>query len=80
MTQVDPARPPKEVRDDTLQGMLCVDTSGNPRIPILMEMVGAMSRAVDPQQVLRIFSSRIEELYGPATAGFVGLQPEYPRE
>ncbi len=65
MTQVDPARPPKEVRDDTLQGMLCVDTSGNPRIPILMEMVGAMSRASEPQEVLRIFSSRIEALYGP---------------
>ena len=71
MTQVDPARPPKEVRDDTLQGMLCVDTSGNPRIPILMEMVGAMSRATEPQEVLRIFSSRIEALYGPR--GYVSL-------
>ena len=71
MTQVDPVTSPKAARDEALAGMLCVDTSGNPRIPILMEMVGAMSRAVDPKEVLRIFSSRIEELYGPR--GYVSL-------
>ncbi len=71
MTQADPVTSPKASRDEALAGMLCVDTSGNPRIPILMEMVGAMSRAVDPKEVLRIFSSRIEELYGPR--GYVSL-------
>ncbi len=54
-----------------------VDTSGSARIPLLMEMVGALSQAKGPQEVLRVFSSR-EELYGPR--GYVslsirGLQP-----
>ena len=47
-----------------------VDISGNPRIPVLMDMVGALSQAKGPQEVLRVFSSR-EELYGPR--GYVSL-------
>ncbi|MHC4588002.1 MAG: hypothetical protein ACYTAQ_01395, partial [Planctomycetota bacterium] len=58
-----------------------VDTSGNPRIPVLMEMVGALSRARGPRDVLKVFSSR-EELYGPR--GYVsvstrGLPPGHYR-
>ncbi len=62
---------PKVHREAALAGMRCVDTSGNPRIPVLMEMVGALSRAVDPQEVLRVFSTRIEGLYAPQ--GYVSL-------
>ncbi|MHC4415177.1 MAG: PP2C family protein-serine/threonine phosphatase [Planctomycetota bacterium] len=51
--------------------MRCVDTSGSHRIPVLMEMVGALSRAVEPQEVLRVFSQRSEELYGPR--GYVSI-------
>ena len=46
------AAPPRE---EVLAGMACVDTSGNPRIPMLMEMVGALSRAREPADVLRTF-------------------------
>jgi len=52
-------------------GMQCVDTSGNPRIPILMEMVGAISRAKDPQEVLREFSNGLSRLQ--AIEGYVSL-------
>lgn len=72
MTQVDPAIPPATVdRDETLSGMLCVDTSGNPRIPMLMEMVAALSRASEPQEVLRIYSQKFEELFG--LRGYVSI-------
>lgn len=47
-----------------------IDTSGNPRIPVLMEMVGALSEARGPREVLRAFSNR-EELYGPR--GYVSI-------
>ena len=50
--------------DDHPRGMACVDTSANPRIPILMEMVGALSRATSPQQVLKEFSAGIQQLHG----------------
>lgn len=43
-------------------GMACVDTSGNARIPVLMEMVGAISRARDPGEVLREFASGLHRL------------------
>ncbi len=42
-----------------------VDTSGNPRIGILMEIAAALSRAVEPREVLQVFSQRGRELYGP---------------
>lgn len=43
------------VTSSYLAGMACLDTSGNPRIPILMQMVGAISRAETPQQVQLAF-------------------------
>ena len=58
--------------------MRCVDTSHNPRIPILMEMVGALSRANDPHQVLRAFADGFARLNGPVgyvTLSVRGLQP-----
>ncbi len=54
-----------------------IDTSGNPRIPVLMGMVGALSEAEGPQDVLKAFSNR-EELYGPrgyASVSIRGLPP-----
>ena len=72
MTQVEPVMPPSSAdRDETLSGMLCVDTSGNPRIPLLMEMVAALSRASEPKEVLRIFSQQIEGLFG--LRGYVSI-------
>lgn len=62
---------PKTGREENLGGMRCVDTSGNPRIPVLMEMVGALSRAVEPQEVLQVFSAHGEQLYGPR--GYISL-------
>ncbi len=50
--------------------MTRVDTSASVRIPLLMEMVGALSAAKGPQEVLRVFSNR-EELYWPR--GYVSL-------
>jgi sigma-B regulation protein RsbU (phosphoserine phosphatase) len=52
-------------------GMACVDTSGNPRIPMLMELVGALSRAIDPTEVLRVFSRGMGQIYGQR--GYVSL-------
>ncbi|MHC4946728.1 MAG: PP2C family protein-serine/threonine phosphatase [Planctomycetota bacterium] len=62
------AAPPRE---EVLAGMACVDTSGNPRIPMLMEMVGALSRAREPADVLRTFGAGMSRLYGPR--GYVSL-------
>ncbi len=71
MTQID-LRPSNVAgRESTFQGMRCVDTSGNPRIPILMEMVGELSRADDPIVVQRIFGDGLSRMYG--TAGYVSL-------
>jgi sigma-B regulation protein RsbU (phosphoserine phosphatase) len=57
-------------RDAAAPRLRRVDTSGNPRIPVLMEMVGALSLARGPREVLKVFSSR-EELYGPR--GYVSI-------
>ena len=51
--------------------MSCVDTSGNKRIPILMEMVGAISRATEPNEVLRVFGEGIRKLEG--SRGYISL-------
>ncbi len=69
MTSPDPATF-RAARDGRFPGLQRVDTSGNPRIPVLMEMVGALSRARGPRDVLKVFSSR-EELYGPR--GYVSI-------
>jgi sigma-B regulation protein RsbU (phosphoserine phosphatase) len=52
-------------------GMSCLDTSGSTRIPILMQMVAALSRADDPKQVLRAFADGFEQLYG--VQGYISL-------
>ncbi len=52
-------------------GMRCVDTSGNPRIPVLMEMVGALSRATDQYAVQDAFADGMSRLYGPT--GYLSL-------
>lgn len=51
--------------------MACVDTSRNPRIPILMEMVGALSRAKTPKDVLETFGRGLLALEGPR--GYISL-------
>lgn len=52
-------------------GMACLDTSGSTRIPVLMQMVAALSRAKDPKEVLRAFADGFEELYG--RQGYISL-------
>lgn len=52
-------------------GMTHVDTSSNPRLPILMDMVAAISRATEPQEVLRGFSIGMQRLDPPQ--GYVSL-------
>lgn len=54
-----------------LPKMRRVDTSNNPRIPILMEMVGDLSRATDAKEVLRVFGNGVQRLTGPR--GYVSL-------
>ncbi len=68
MSSADPV--PAAAPDGVFAGMRRIDTSGNPRIPVLMGMVGALSQAEGPGEVLRVFSNR-EELYGPR--GYVSL-------
>ncbi len=45
-------------------GMRTIDISGNSRIPILMETMGAVSRATDPEQVIDLFSQGMIRLNG----------------
>jgi sigma-B regulation protein RsbU (phosphoserine phosphatase) len=61
-------------RDGTVPRLRRVDTSGNPRIPVLMDMVGALSQARGPRDVLKVFSNR-EELYGPR--GYVSISTRW---
>ena len=73
-----PLLPDTPSRAEVLKGMACLDISGNRRIPILMEMVAALSRATEPKQVLREFAEGFLKLQGPL--GYVslstrGLQP-----
>jgi sigma-B regulation protein RsbU (phosphoserine phosphatase) len=58
-------------REATFRGMRCVDISGNPRIPIFMEMVGELSRAAEPKQVLKAFSDGLRRMNGPR--GYVSI-------
>src|SRR4051812_9167322 len=48
-----------------------LDLSGSRRLPILMEMVGELSRASDPKQVLRAFGEGLIRLDGPR--GYISL-------
>lgn len=48
-----------------------VDLGSSRKIPILMEMVRELSRASDPRDVLRSFSSGMLRLYGPR--GYISL-------
>jgi sigma-B regulation protein RsbU (phosphoserine phosphatase) len=52
-------------------GARFVNIANNSRIPVLVEMSDALSRAVDPAEVLEAFSWRSEELYGPR--GYVSI-------
>src|SRR6185503_12632721 len=53
------------------QGMQCVDTTSNQRIPVLMELVGALSRATEPREVQRVFGEGLRRLVGPR--GYLSL-------
>ena len=59
---VPPTHPP--ARLGLPEGAIPVDTTDNPRIPMLMEMVGAISRARDPHEVLYAFTSGVRRLHG----------------
>lgn len=50
--------------DETVEGMQCIDTSANPRIPLLMHLVGGMSRATDAGQVLDDFIALMRQAFG----------------
>ncbi len=58
-------------REQVFRGMACLDTSNNPRIPQLMKMVGAVSRAKTPQEVLHTFGQGMQEL--SPTDGYISL-------
>lgn len=57
--------------EPTLGSMRRIDPTQNPRIPQLMEMVGALSRADEPRDVLRAYSEGIVKLYGQR--GYISL-------
>lgn len=65
------ATQPEQPRPSQPPGMACVDTSGSRRIALLMELVGALSRANDPVEVLRIFGGGIRRLH--ETHGYISL-------
>jgi sigma-B regulation protein RsbU (phosphoserine phosphatase) len=60
-----------EATQRAFEGMTVMDTSGSRRLPVLMEMVAALSRAGDAREVLRGFAEGFEKLYGPR--GYVSL-------
>ena len=49
---------------DARGGMVCLETSGSTRLPALMEMVAALSRAEEPKDVLREFAQGLQKIYG----------------
>jgi len=57
--------------EEIMAGTACVDTSRSTRLPILMEMVGALSRAAQPGDVLRAFTDGYSKLHGPR--GYISL-------
>src|SRR4051812_21963419 len=58
-------------RNDLMQGMQCLDTTSSSRIPVLMELVGALSRATDPREVQFVFGQGFTQLYG--VRGYISL-------
>jgi len=61
-----------------LAGAIRLDSSGSERLPILMDMVVGLSRADDPEEVLRVFSEGLTRMHGPQ--GYIsisirGLEP-----
>ena len=58
-------------RDGFPPGAVRLDTSGSERLPVLMEMVAALSRAEEPNAVLTAFAEGFARLYGPQ--GYVSL-------
>ncbi len=68
---VDPSQSAGNSRDGFPPGAVRLDTSGSKSLPILMEMVAALSRAEDPNAVLSAFADGFARLYGPQ--GYVSL-------
>ena len=59
-------------RKSIFDGMVCIDTSRNERIPLLMQLVGAISRAKSPQEVIQIYGRGMRDLR-PQNRGYVSL-------
>jgi sigma-B regulation protein RsbU (phosphoserine phosphatase) len=60
-----------EATQRAFDGMTVMNTSDSRRLPVLMEMVAALSRAGDAREVLHEFAVGFEKLYGPR--GYVSL-------
>jgi sigma-B regulation protein RsbU (phosphoserine phosphatase) len=60
-----------EARRRAFAGMRPVNLVDNPRVPVLMEMVGALSRAADQYAVHDAFAYGMSRLFGPS--GYVSL-------
>ncbi|MHC4427294.1 MAG: PP2C family protein-serine/threonine phosphatase [Planctomycetota bacterium] len=56
---------------DAMAGLSVMDLSASKRLPVLMTMVEALSRATGAQEVLREFAEGFERLFGPR--GYVSL-------
>jgi sigma-B regulation protein RsbU (phosphoserine phosphatase) len=56
---------PREEREHAFTGMRTIDTSGNPRIALLMQLVGDQSRADGPSEVLDQYLRTIRAAFGP---------------
>ncbi|MHC4273297.1 MAG: PP2C family protein-serine/threonine phosphatase [Planctomycetota bacterium] len=69
VTSSDPAA--VEAPPHPFAGMTVMDMSDSRRLPILMEMVAALSRATDARDVLHEFAVGFRKLYGPR--GYVSL-------
>ncbi len=69
---VTPSNPAAvETSPHPFAGMTAMDTSDSRRLPVLMEMVAALSRATDAREVLNEFAVGFRKLYGPR--GYVSL-------
>ncbi len=62
---------PASRRGKTSSPMVSLDTSGSERLPVLMQMVAALSRAAEPKDVLREFAQGLQRIYG--SQGYVSL-------